>query len=114
MKPAGAALTSTRSNKQRYEPFPRLSRKEALILEMLVAGGEMYGLEMVETSQGELKRGTVYVTLNRMEDKGYIESRTEEQPPPEGGLPRRRYKPTGYGARLLSALELAGMRLAEG
>ena len=59
--------------------FPKLSRKEFKVLELLIAKGEMFGLEMVEASEDELKRGTVYVTLQRMGDKGYVESR--EEPP---------------------------------
>ena len=51
--------------------FPKLSPKEMLTLEMLISNGEMFGLEMVEASEGELKRGTIYVTLQRMSDKGY-------------------------------------------
>ena len=41
----------------------------------------MFGLQLVEQSKGTLKRGTVYVTLGRMQDKGYVESWTEKQPP---------------------------------
>ena len=82
--------------------FPRVSSKEALILELL-RGGEMYGLELVTASGGALKRGTVYVTLGRMEEKGLIVSRIEDGPPAHGGLPRRLYKPTPYGKQLLSA-----------
>ena len=50
---------------------------------------------------GRLKRGTVYVTLGRMQEKGYLESRQE--PLPEGaiGLPRRLYRPTGHAMRVL-------------
>ncbi|HSG39541.1 MAG TPA: PadR family transcriptional regulator [Thermoanaerobaculia bacterium] len=116
MKPDRKTATATaiqHCEQRPYDTFPRLSSKEALILNMLVTKGEMYGLEMVETANGELKRGTVYVTLNRMEEKGYIDSRLAEQPSSEGGSPRRLYRPTGYGARVFSALELAGMRLAE-
>ena len=32
----------------------------------------MYGLELVTESEGALKRGTVYVTLGRLEEKGYV------------------------------------------
>ena len=87
---------------RRESVFPRLSPKEALILG-LMRGGEMYGLELVTASDGALKRGTVYVTLGRMEDKGLVISRTEEAAPVSGGLPRRLYKPTAYGRQLLSA-----------
>lgn len=80
--------------------FPKLSRKEFKILEMLVAKGEMFGLEMVEASESELKRGTIYVTLQRMGDKGYIESREEPRLFPEVGIPRRKYWATGLGERV--------------
>ena len=78
---------------RRPSVFPRLSPKEALILDLL-RGGEMYGLELVTSSDGALKRGTVYVTLGRMEEKGLIVSRIGDEAPALGGLPRRVYKPT--------------------
>jgi DNA-binding PadR family transcriptional regulator len=34
----------------------------------------MYGLEMVRASSGKLKRGSIYVTLTRMEDKTRVTS----------------------------------------
>ncbi len=80
--------------------FPKLSRKELLILEMLIGKGEMFGLEMVEASEGNLKRGTIYVTLQRMGDKGYIESREEPRSLPEIGIPRRKYSATGLGEKV--------------
>jgi DNA-binding PadR family transcriptional regulator len=82
---------------------PRLSVKEALILELLARDGESYGLQLVDVSKGRLKRGTVYVTLGRMEDKGYVTSRTEDAPDGAGGLPRRLYEATPYGLRVLKA-----------
>ena len=80
--------------------FPKLSPKEMLTLEMLISNGEMFGLEMVEASEGDLKRGTIYVTLQRMSDKGYIESREEPRTMPEIGIPRRKYWATGLGERV--------------
>lgn len=62
----------------------------------------MYGLELVEASEGALKRGTVYVTLGRMQEKGFVESRPE-RPAGASGLPRRLYRPTGLGLRVLDA-----------
>jgi DNA-binding PadR family transcriptional regulator len=81
----------------------RLSVKEALILEALARDGELYGLQLVATSKGRLKRGTVYVTLGRMEDKGYVSSHTEDAPDGAGGLPRRLYEATPFGLRVLKA-----------
>jgi PadR family transcriptional regulator len=87
-------------NDSKNNEFPKLSRKEYLILEMLIGKGEMFGLEMVEASEGNLKRGTIYVTLQRMTDKGYIESREEPRSMPEIGIPRRNYLATGLGERV--------------
>src|SRR4051812_3180446 len=52
-----------------------LSAKESLILDLLTEHDELYGLQLVAESKRKLKRGTVYVTLGRMEEKGYIASR---------------------------------------
>jgi DNA-binding PadR family transcriptional regulator len=88
---------------RRRPAVPRLSDKQTLILELLAHCGEQYGLQLVTTSKGRLKRGTVYVTLGRMEDKGYVTSRAEEAPDGAGGLPRRLYEATPYGLRVLKA-----------
>lgn len=91
--------------------IPPLSPKEALILKLLTELGEAYGLKLVASSSGKLKRGTVYVTLGRMETKGFVESRQEEQSPDAVGLPRRLYKPTARGAAVLKAWERAALSL---
>jgi PadR family transcriptional regulator, regulatory protein PadR len=90
---------------------PRLSRTERRILALL-AGGEAFGLELVQKSEGAVKRGTVYVTLGRMEEKGYVESRLEPLPPGGIGLPRRLYRPTVYGLRVLNAWSFAARALS--
>ena len=91
--------------------IPTLPPKEALILELLVGESEMYGLQLVAASRRRLKRGTVYVTLGRMEEKGFITSRLEDAPPESGGLPRRIYEPTAFGRRVLDAYELVHRHL---
>jgi DNA-binding PadR family transcriptional regulator len=87
--------------------LPNLSATERLILELLTAHQEMFGLQMVEQSEGRLKRGTVYVTLGRMHEKGYLESRQEPLPDGAIGLPRRLYRPTGLAMRILEAWKAA-------
>jgi DNA-binding PadR family transcriptional regulator len=89
------------------EHLPKLASTERLIIELLAHHQELFGLQMVELSGGRLKRGTVYVTLGRMHEKGYLESRQE--PLPEGaiGLPRRLYRPTGLAMRVLAAWQTA-------
>jgi DNA-binding PadR family transcriptional regulator len=79
-----------------------LPQSERVILELLVRTGPTYGLDLVNASRGRLKRGGIYVTLGRMEEKGLVTSR-----PADGG--RRQYRPTALGERaLLAAKVFAG------
>ena len=89
-----------------------MSITEGLVLELL-AERESFGLELVGRSGGALKRGTVYVTLGRMQDKGYLESRAEALPHGGIGLPRRFYRPTPFGLRVLDASMLAARAFAD-
>ena len=91
--------------------LPRISHKEALIFDLL-GSQECYGLELVHNSGGKLKRGTVYVTLQRMEEKGLIESYVKEKPPTESGIPRRMYRVTGHGAQVCQAYQAAAAVMA--
>jgi DNA-binding PadR family transcriptional regulator len=93
---------------------PSLPGKERLILELLVANGPMFGLQLVEASDGRLKRGTVYVTLGRLEEKGFIESEQDLRPTGAIGLPRRLYRPTALGERALRAWSALTAALAWG
>ena len=93
---------------------PFSTRIELLILSLLEdepAG--MYGLALVKASNGELKRGTVYITLGRLEEKGFIRA-VEDSHSEHSGLPRRQYKLTGLGERALAAAELMGPTAAGG
>ena len=84
---------------------PSISGTESLIVELL-RDGERFGLELVEASDGRLKRGTIYVTLSRMEAKGFVVSRQErqeERQPGAIGLPRRMYEVTAYGLKVYEA-----------
>ena len=85
----------------------KFSTAELLIVELLVEHEELFGLQMVELAGGRLKRGTVYVTLGRMQEKGYLESRQEPLPAGAIGLPRRLYRPTGLALRILEAWRAA-------
>jgi len=90
--------------------LPGLAPKEFIIMNLLVgAPRPKYGLQLVDESGGALKRGTIYVTLNRLEEKGYITSRKED-PAPGVASPRRLYKATGLGVQVFRALHDAGGR----
>ena len=88
-----------------------MSRTESLVMDLL-HGAERYGLELVEASRGSLKRGSVYVILARMEEKGFLESRQGERTPGASGLPRRLYRATPYGLKVHDAFTLLRGALA--
>ena len=85
----------------------RLSPKETTILALLTKAGRKgaYGLQLVQQSGGELRPGTIYVTLDRMQGKGLVESKQEERAPGISGIPRRIYSATWYGIRVFQAWE---------
>jgi PadR family transcriptional regulator len=78
-----------------------------MILLKLLSGREMYGYELVSTleqpggEQFQLKEGTLYPVLYRLEKDGFIEARWETL---ERGVPRKYYKLTKTGAKELQML----------
>ena len=93
------------------EKLPSISATESLVLDLL-GRGERYGLELIDVASGRLKRGSVYVTLGRMEAKGFVTSRQEERQAGAIGLPRRLYKATPYGLKVRAAYGLLREALA--
>ena len=94
--------------------IPALSQKEAIIIGVLFSSkaSEMFGLQILDGSSGMLKRGTIYVTLQRMEEKGLISSRQEARAKPEGGIPRRLYRVTAFGQCAFNAYKHSHDRLS--
>src|SRR5689334_14353693 len=91
--------------------LPTLPKSERLVLELLLDGPD-FGLSLVARSHGALKRGTVYVTLGRMERKGFLVSEQEPQALGAIGLPRRIYRVTPLGKRALRAWATLARTLA--
>jgi PadR family transcriptional regulator, regulatory protein PadR len=83
---------------------PNLGNASRAILFLLSDGKERYGLEMVTESNGTIKRGSVYVLLERMTDQKFVTSRRDEVEGSEG-LPRRLYAITALGHRALRHTE---------
>lgn len=87
---------------------PRLSDKEEMVLKlMIMKPGQWYGLELVDASAGEIKKGTVYVTLGRMVEKGYLTSKREQLDNESSAIPRRLYQVTGIGQRAYASRQAA-------
>ncbi len=81
-----------------------------LCLLALLAKQQKYGFQIVkelrELSNGffDLKEGTLYPALRRLEERGFVESHWVE---PETGIPRKYYRITDKGRRALGeALEV--------
>ena len=75
------------------------SEKAKAILRILIDEGGLHGLEIVRRSKGDICRGTVYSTLQRMEEKGLVSSRRENKPPSVPGIQLRLYRVTREGRR---------------
>ncbi len=97
---------TTDSSAKEVEVMARVSAKQVLVLQHLRVG-ERFGLQLVEESGGQLKRGSIYVLLGRLEESGLVSSRQESRPPREGGMPRRLYRLTGEGESVLTWWESA-------
>ncbi len=81
----------------------RLSRREREILTLLVAGGEMAGLDLIAASSC-LGRGMVYVALLRLADKGLVDSRPARRVNGQRAeLPQRLFRATGAAPAVLAA-----------
>ena len=92
---------------------PFAAQTELLIMRRLRSEpGGMYGLELVKVPNGPLKRGTMYVTLGRMEEKGYIRPRAKPEAN-HSGIPQPTYKLPPVGQRVLAGAKLAGWRFSE-
>lgn len=74
------------------------------IMAVIRVGEEAYGVTVLEELERETSRtltlGTVYKTLLRLEEKGFLRSRTSDPLPERGGRKKRLYQvtPSGFEA----------------
>jgi PadR family transcriptional regulator, regulatory protein PadR len=99
--------------------LPPLGDFELLVLlAILRADGDAYGSsifkELRDRSGRTVSRGALYVTLDRLEFKGYVSSRTGDPAPARGGRPRRYYTVRSTGLALLRRSLTALRRMSEG
>lgn len=87
------------------------SKTEYLIMILLINMDniEQYGLELVSNSQGQLKKGGIYVLLHRLEGKGFVKSRLKDREANARGLPKRLYKVTSEGRRAIDSIQSFGL-----
>ncbi len=89
---------------------PRITLQTRLVLEQLLGGGELYGLDICDRTR--LPSGTIYPILARFERAGWVESFWEDPKAQETEhRPRRRYyRPTPTGRQLALEALATGYR----
>ena len=90
--------------------------EQLVLLAVLLLEDAAYAVsvrEAIERRTGRpVSRGAIYVTLSRLDDKGYLDSRLGDPTPERGGRAKRLYrvKPVGVAALKLSLGALDRMR----
>jgi DNA-binding PadR family transcriptional regulator len=76
-----------------------------VLLAVARLGDDAYGLairrDVSGLTQHDYSVGAIYTTLERLEDKGLVSSRTTDPTPRRGGRARRHFYPTAAGRRAL-------------
>ncbi|MBT9311736.1 PadR family transcriptional regulator [Leptothoe kymatousa] len=94
----------------------RISAIDEDVLTALL-GRELYGLEILDQLNldrpSELKFGSLYPALNRLEKKGLVSWQWGDEVDESGGARRKYYKVTGLGARSLRAVQEYRASLAQ-
>jgi PadR family transcriptional regulator, regulatory protein PadR len=87
--------------------------EQVLLLAILQVGDDAYGIpirdEALRCTGRELALGTIYKTLGRLEEKGFVKARVGAPTPVRGGRRTRCYTVTAAGRRALRQT-LTGLR----
>jgi DNA-binding PadR family transcriptional regulator len=104
------------------QPLPLLGEFEALlllaILQLTEQGREAYGSAIREDLQQRtgrpIPRGSIYVTLDRLEEKGLLASREGGTSSARGQRPKRLFRVTPIGLRAVKSSVTALIRMHRG
>ncbi|MEP6491190.1 MAG: helix-turn-helix transcriptional regulator [bacterium] len=92
--------------------------EQIVLLAVLRVGRDAYGVPVhdeIQTRAGrDLTLGTIYKTLNRLEEKGLVASHVGEPTPERGGRRTRCYVVSAAGKRSLEATFKTLRRMATG
>jgi DNA-binding PadR family transcriptional regulator len=95
-----------------------LGEFEHLVLATALRLKTGYGAELVrdleERTGRQVQGGALYVTLDRLETKGYLVSRMGDPDPQRGGRPKRFVEVTPEGVRALAEHREALLRVWDG
>lgn len=83
--------------------------EEVVLLSVAILGENAYGMAIKSEIRRRLGRnpsiGALHASFNRLEDKGFLESREGETAPERGGRRRRYYKVTRSGVNALQKIK---------
>jgi PadR family transcriptional regulator, regulatory protein PadR len=89
-----------------------------VLLAVLRLDGQGYGVtvrrEIAGRTSREVSIGAIYATLDRLEAKGYVQSRTGDPTPERGGRSKRFFRVTAQGVSAVNRTHRALLNLAEG
>ncbi len=89
--------------------------EQFVLLTLLTLGEDGYALplrhQLSKTAGRAVSRGALYRTLDRLEDKRFVQWELEDKVPHRGGHPRRRFRVTPAGLRTLRASRRTLQRL---
>ncbi len=95
-----------------------LGQFEQLVLTAVMALRDgAYGMpiysKVCELADRQVNLGSVYVTLDRLQNKGYVASTVAEGTPERGGKPKRFYRLEAAGLRALEESVATAARVSE-
>jgi PadR family transcriptional regulator PadR len=92
--------------------------EQLVILALLRLGEDAYGMtvrrELEETAKRTATLGSVYGTLDRLEEKGLVSSWRADPEPVRGGHPRRYFQVTSEGELALRRAQRMMQRMWDG
>ena len=92
--------------------------EQLVLLAIVHLRGEAYGIPIVDEIERRtgrsVARAAVYVTLRRLEDKGFVSSRMSEPTAERGGKGRRYVRIEAEGARALREARHVAERMWQG
>jgi len=92
--------------------------EQLLLLAILRLDDNAYGAtvrrELIECADKDVAVGAIYTGLDRLEQKGFVESWMGEPTPTRGGRGKRIYRVTSAGRRALSDIDRAVRQLSAG
>ena len=89
-----------------------------VLLAVLRLNDQAYGVTVRREIEARTKRevsiGAIYATLDRLEAKGYVQSRAGDPTPERGGRSKRFFRVTAQGVSAVNRTHRALKRLTEG